>query len=113
MCAWVPVGGTAFAGNIVRYGVGASYRFPCTDSLWVAPVAEVVGWTVLDGKEGASPVAGVVAVQDASGDTIINAKLGLRTGVGERGSLYVGYGRPLTGEVWYKNTLRVELRLAY
>ncbi len=111
--AWVPVGGTSFAGNIVRYGVGASYRLPCTESLWVAPVAELVGWTGLDGKETAVAAPDVSAIQDAAGDTIVNAKVGLRTGLGDRGSFYVGYGRPLTGEVWYKNTVRVELRLNY
>ncbi|MBI1918479.1 MAG: transporter [Planctomycetes bacterium] len=111
--AWLPIGGTPFAGNIVRYGIGASYRLPCTESLWLAPVAELVGWTVLDGKEAANSAPGVIAIQDAAGDTILNAKVGLRTGLGEVGSLYVGYGRPLTGEVWYKNTIRVELRLAY
>ena len=27
--------------------------------------------------------------------------------------LYVGYGRALTGEVWYKDIVRVELRMRY
>jgi hypothetical protein len=110
--AWVPVGGTNFAGNIIRYGLGASYRLGCADALWVAPVAEFVGWTVLDGKEAAvSPT--VFSIQDAAGDTIVNAKVGLRAGLADAGSLYVGYGRALTGEVWYEDTFRVELRLTY
>jgi len=29
------------------------------------------------------------------------------------GDLFVGYGRPLTGDRWYENTLRVEWRLAF
>jgi hypothetical protein len=28
-------------------------------------------------------------------------------------SLYVGYGRALTGAVWYKDILRVEYRLMF
>ena len=27
--------------------------------------------------------------------------------------LYVGYGRALTGEVWYKDIFRVELRIPF
>src|SRR5262249_10273644 len=111
--AWVPIGGTSFAGNIVRYGIAASYRLPVRESLWVAPVAELVGWTVLDGMETAVAAPGVFAIQDAAGDRSVNAKVGLRTGCGDRGSFSGGYGRPLTGEVWYKNTVRVELRLTY
>jgi hypothetical protein len=113
MRLWVPVGGTFFAGNIVRYGLGVSYRQPLREWLSVAPVAELVGWTVLDGKEAAVISPSFISVQDAAGDTIVNAKVGLRTGLGDRGSMYVGYGRALTGEVWYKDTVRVEFRLTY
>jgi hypothetical protein len=110
---WVPVGGTDFAGNILRAGVGLSYTIPCGDSWRLAPVLEFVGWTVLDGKETAAPTPFVSAVQSAAGDTIVNVKGGLRVGLGDAGSLYLGYGRPLTGEVWYENTWRVELRITY
>jgi hypothetical protein len=83
---------------------------------YVAPVVEVVGWTVLSGKE-LNP-DGLVAT-GAAGDTIVNAKFGVRIGIGKappdsliwsRSDLYVGYGRALTGEVWYKDMLRVEFR---
>jgi hypothetical protein len=118
---WVPVGGTDFAGNVLRYGVGVSYNVSWTPKAWIAPVVEFVGWTVLSGKD-LNPLAFPVP-QNAAGETIVNVKTGIRVGFGpgegeDRGLLrgsevYVGYGRPLTGDVWYKDILRVEYRLKF
>ncbi len=105
-----------FTGNMVRYGVGTSYV--AAQGCWgyVAPVAELVGWTVLSGKE-LNPDR--LAAVSAAGDTIVNAKIGVRIGLGAptlgsayptRSDLYIGYGRALTGEVWYKDLLRIEYR---
>ena len=103
-----------FTGNVLRYGLGTSFMAVQRDWGYVAPVAEVVGWTVLSGKELADG-----RVLDAEGDTIVNAKLGVRIGFGKadcgspfptRNDIYIGYGRPLTGEVWYKDVVRVEYR---
>ncbi|HMF10991.1 MAG TPA: hypothetical protein VKE94_01760, partial [Gemmataceae bacterium] len=77
------------------------------------PVTEFVGWTVLDGKESVVPPSGRAFVHDAGGETIVNAKLGLRVEFGDRADLYTGYGRPLTGDRWYENILRVEFRLFF
>ena len=85
-----------------------------TEKVRIAPVIECVGWTVLNGKE--STENGTIL--DASGDTIVNAKVGVRFGFGEirePGALspvdfYIGYGRALTGEVWYKDIIRLEMR---
>ncbi len=110
---WVPAGGTDFAGTVLRYGLGVSYGRRCPDRFWVNPVLEFVGWTALDGKATAVASPTVFSTLDASGDTIVNAKLGLRAGFGDAGSLYFGYGRPLTGEVWYENIYRFEMRLNY
>ena len=60
-------------------------------------------------------------IKDADGDTIVNAKVGVRFGFGSlqeqgllsRSDLYVGYGRALTGTVWYKDILRVEYRVRF
>ncbi len=109
---WVPIDGSPFAGNILRYGVGLTYGQRRPDCCWVTPVAEVVGWTVLSGQEKAVFPAGVV-VEDAAGDTIVNVKLGARLGFGDRADVYAGYGRPLTGDVWYKDTFRLEFRLLF
>ena len=108
-----------FTGNLLRYGLGTSYVVAQGRWGYIAPVVEMVGWTVLSGKE-LNPDLGQ-AVR-AHGDTIVNAKFGVRIGFGEanpgslsptRSDLYVGYGRALTGEVWYKDLLRVEYRLFY
>src|SRR5262245_28156910 len=48
---WIPIGGTDFQGNVIRYGIGMSYGIYEAPSLRIRPVAEFVGWTVLDGKE--------------------------------------------------------------
>jgi hypothetical protein len=120
---WIPIDGTDFAGNVIRYGVGLDYLVFNRPNFRVILVPELVGWTVLGGKEAAvaNAEAGILQVQDASGDTIVNAKFGVRIGFGaleERGllsssDLYVGYGRALTGDVWYKDILRVEYRLHF
>ena len=103
--AWVPVGGTDFAGEVLRYGAGVSYDLWDADGLYVRPVFEVVGWTVLSGKASRT--------ESAAGDTIVNAKLGVRVGSPGRGDVYAGYGRALTGDQWYENTFRLELRMLY
>jgi hypothetical protein len=110
---WIPIGGTDFAGDVIRYGIGISYGKPCAEGFWVTPVVELVGWTVLDGKESVSTIPLVSGVNDASGDTIVNAKFGARLGYGSRADFYAGYGRALTGDVWYKDILRVEFRLLF
>jgi hypothetical protein len=110
---WVPVGGTDFAGPIVRYGTGLHYDLYQTARYTLTPVAEFVGWTVLAGKETVVPPSGAAFVEDAAGQTIVNAKLGLRVKFRDKADLYVGYGRPLTGDRWYENTVRVEFRLLY
>jgi hypothetical protein len=110
---WVPLGGTDFAGNIVRYGIGIHYDLFRTSNCTYVPVAEFVGWTVLDGKESVLPPSGKAFVQDAAGQTILNAKLGMRVKFSDWGDLYGGYGRALTGNRWYEDILRVEFRLFF
>lgn len=113
----LPLGSrTNFVGNLVRYGIGSSYIVAQGDWGYIAPVVELVGWTVLSGQELDPDLLQAVR---ASGDTIVNAKFGLRIGLGapkcgspnlSRSDIYVGYGRALTGEVWYKDMFRVEFR---
>ncbi|HLJ93858.1 MAG TPA: hypothetical protein VKU02_11785 [Gemmataceae bacterium] len=110
---WVPIDGTNFAGDLVRYGLGLHYDVWKSCTMTVSPVAEFVGWTVLDGKESAVTPSGLVAIRDAAGDTIVNVKLGLRLRLDSLGDFYAGYGRSLTGERWYENTFRFEFRLFF
>jgi hypothetical protein len=110
---WAPVGGTDFAGDIARYGVGVHYDLTCSPTFRVSPVVELIGWTVLSGKEPMPVPGDGVLAKSAAGDTIVNVKLGVRVGLGERSDLYAGYGRALTGDHWYTDTLRVEWRWMY
>jgi len=110
---WAPVGGSDFAGDVLRYGIGINFDTFRNDRLCVTPVAEVVGWSVLDGQVGIVYPSGVVAVQSAAGDTIINSKIGVRFSVGEHVDFYGGWGRPLTGDRWYENVYRFEMRLLF
>ncbi|VTS06561.1 hypothetical protein [Tuwongella immobilis] len=109
----VPLGGSDFAGDVLRYGVGLSYGLPQADRPWVMPVLETVGWTVLDGAESSRLPNGMPMIQDAAGATIVNLKAGLRFGTGTAWDAYVGYGRALTGEVWYDEVARFEWRLRF
>ena len=109
---WIPIGGTDFEGDIIRYGMGVSYQIWQCDDRWVRPVTEVVGWTVLGGKVTEPLGDGVFEVKNAAGETIVNLKVGVRFGFGAS-DLYVGYGRALTGDVWYKDILRAEYRFAF
>jgi hypothetical protein len=104
-----------FTGSLIRYGVGTSYVV-CTSRLgYLAPVFETVGWTMTSGKEFAFPTGAV----NAAGDTIVNAKMGLRIGLGApvlgqpfptRADLYVGYARAMTGAFWYKDMFQLQFR---
>jgi hypothetical protein len=110
---WIPLGGTDFAGNVIRYGVGLSCTVVDCPQHWVAPVVELVGWTVLDGKRLEND-----QLFDASGDTIVNAKLGVRVGLRDgcgntMADFYAGYGRALTDEWWYRDIFRLEMRLRF
>ncbi len=124
---WTPISGGSNAGNIAIYGAGLSYNVYQEDGFRITPVAEFVGWTILNGFETigspqgrdiihADPSLGVPAthgVQDATGETIVNAKLGVRTYFSPKDDMYVGWGRALTGNRWYEDLLRVEYRRAF
>jgi hypothetical protein len=110
---WIPIGGSEFAGDIIRYGAGVQYDLCQTRYLLFSPVLEFVGWTVLDGLETVLHPGGEPIIEDAAGDTILNAKLGLRVRVGGSSDVYFGWGRPLTGDRWYENVYRAEWRVFY
>ncbi len=107
---WIPIDGTNFAGNVLRYGVGTGYTVVDNGSWTMTPIAEIVGWSVLDGLQ-TNP--GTLAAQGAE-TTIVNLKLGVRVNFPGRGgvrdgrSLYVGWGHALTTDEWYQDLLRVD-----
>lgn len=106
---WVPIDGTDFAGNILLYGAGVGYTAYDTGNFKVTPLVEFVGWSVLSGKEFNPDTLSAV---NAAGDNIVNGKIGVRAG-GARQDVYVGYGRALTGDVWYKDIWRLEYRFKF
>jgi hypothetical protein len=115
---WIPIGGTQandrdFAGNVLRYGMGFGYDllnpYYTGHHQRLMAVTEVVGWTVLGGQV-TNPVT--FEPEGASGDTIVNAKFGMRYCLNQH-SFYAGYGRALTGDVWYQDIMRLEYRLAF
>jgi len=121
---WMPTKGDKSAGNILLYGAGLGYDIYRSDCLRITPITEFFGWTVLHGFESffgdvnATSVPGLEVptthgVEDAGGTTIIDGKIGVRTYFGENQDLYVGYGRALTGDRWYKDLFRVEYRYKF
>jgi hypothetical protein len=111
---WVPVGGVpGYDSHVLRYGVGLSYQAWEAPRLSIAPVVEVVGWTFLDGQKTVPLPDGSPVILGAGGDTIVNLKLGVRFRLPQGGDVYLGYGRPLTGDTMYRDIVRLEYRLAF
>jgi hypothetical protein len=114
----LPGRGTQHFEKLFTYGTGLSYTVLQTETIRVAPVVEFLGWTVVYGQQFEF---GSGIISDASGDTIVNGKVGVRVGLIpdpnnsllSNSDLYVGYGRALTGEVWYKDIIRVEYRMQF
>ena len=110
---WVPVGGSDFSGNVIRYGLGVHYDNLQIGAFNIVPIAEFVGWTSLGGKVAVPTNAGPFAVRSATGDTIVNAKTGVRWKFNDAVDLFAGYGKALTQQTWYDDTIRIELRLLF
>jgi hypothetical protein len=109
---WWSLSGTIYDTEILRYGLGLSYG-ERGEGAWVVPVLECQGWGLPRGRETVVLSARRNYVQETENEMIFNAYAGFRAGYGERGDLFVGYGRALTGEVWYKDMFRIELRYRY
>jgi len=118
---WLPTGGSAgdpttgsqgFAGNIFFYGIGPSYTLVDGDKFRLAPVVELIGWSVTGGQQTEITSTGGPTFS-ASGTNIVNIKLGARMAFRQHNSVYIGYGRPLTSSDWYNDILRVEYRYSF
>jgi hypothetical protein len=105
---WTPIGGSDFSGDVIRYGIGLAC--PDREGFWATPVGEIVGWTVLGGKQLAVISPTDFTVESAAGTTIVNFKLGVRIGFEDYGDLYIGYGCAVTDSAWYRNIIRAEFR---
>ncbi len=114
-----PIGGTYFknppaapekwSADVAMYGLGPSYLLIDRDKYSIAPVLELVAWHVFGGLQtGENNV-----VQSAAGINVFNAKLGGRINFDHGSSIYAGYGRAITSDIWYRNLFRVEYRKAF
>ena len=109
---WTAIGGSDFAGDFLRYGLSLSYG-QRTQGFWFAPVGEVIGWSILGGKTMVASSAESYVIQNAAGQFIFDAYLGVRCGFGKNVDLFLGYGRAVTGEYWNRDTYRFELRFLF
>lgn len=109
----VPIGGTDYAGDVLRYGLGLTFGQRSWNQAWITPVAEVNGWTVMNGKAQAYEHPPTLFIENARGDTIINLSAGVRFGWNEHMDIFAGYSRAITGEQWFRDTIRLELRWLY
>jgi len=111
---WHPTGGStaptgaSYSGDVLYYGVGPSYELVKTTRVTFAPVVELVGWHVLGGQQQNAGTLG-----SAEGTNIVNIKVGARTVLDNRSSVYVGWGHALTDAVWYQSIIRVEYRYGF
>jgi hypothetical protein len=110
---WLPLGETGFASQVVRYGIGLECRIWDGDSFRVTTVLETVGWTFFGGKDAFALPDGVAAVNSATWQTIVNIKPGLRIGVGAHFDVYGGYAVPVTGDKFYEQGVRFEVRFVF
>jgi hypothetical protein len=121
---WHPIGGSVgvatttnphpekFAGDVIFYGVGPSFKIVNTERVRFGPVLEVVGWNVRGGWE--TVVASLDRIADSvSGTNVANLKIGARLGLAANHSFYLGYGHALTDAVWYEDTVRFEYRYSF
>lgn len=106
---------SSFAGDVLFYGVGPSYVLYQSRTVQIAPVIELVGWSVLGGLVTDNTTATPTFQQavSAAGTNIVNLKVGARTIVGAHSSFYIGYGHQLTLAVWYKEIVRAEYRYTF
>jgi hypothetical protein len=102
----IATGSEKFAGKVLYYGIGPSFELYRGDDLRFAPVVELVGWHVVDGFQTST-------LSDIDGINILNLKIGGRFEFRNRSSVYLGYGRALTDDVWYDDLFRVEYRYTF
>jgi hypothetical protein len=110
---WAPIDGTDFAGDMVHYGLGLTIGERSYSSFWFTPVLEVVGWSIISGKEEVFFQPDIGIPKSTAGEEIVNAYGGVRFGFGDQGDIYIGYGHSLTGDAWQHQEWRVEFRVRF
>jgi Putative MetA-pathway of phenol degradation len=117
-----PVGGSAglpasspdkFSGSVLYYGLGPSFDVYSTSAVRFAPVVELVGWSVLGGFRTTCGDEACFLEANDPGGNIVNIKVGARIVMRDQNSVYVGFGKALTGEKWYDKIFRLEFRRSF
>jgi hypothetical protein len=89
--------------------------FQFTAYLPTGSARQAVSWTVINGFETAAlrqTLDGTNVIRNATGDTIVNGKYGLRfTNGGD--TVYAGFGNNWTEARWYSTVFRVEFTHAF
>lgn len=112
---WIAIGGTLTAGNVLRYGASLSREYPWAEGTWLfRPIAELVGWTILRGRETVvvplnPELSQFRTIDSETRSTIIQMNLGLRLG-SSSSDVYLGWGHALTGPRWFADGFRLEYR---
>src|SRR5262249_11931581 len=75
---WAPLGGTDFAGDVARYGLSLSYGQRSQGEIWITPMIELVGWSVLGGQVMRASTPDLFTVDSARDTFIFNAFAGAR-----------------------------------
>jgi hypothetical protein len=110
--AQLPLSNAPFSGDVGKYGLGLSLATRNDSGFWVTPVIEALGWTCIGGATEIVDPSGV-EVRGAGGSTIVSGAAGVRFGIGRELEIYGGYDRSLTGSAWFREQIRVELRLLF
>jgi hypothetical protein len=121
-----PIGGSpGFAGDVINYGVGPSYTLFRGNGVGLTPLVEFIGWRVLNGMVTHAPLPrpgsdncilppeGEIATPCSAVSNLLNLKGGARVAFGSHNSVYLGYGRALTGLYWYLRVFRLEYRYSF
>ncbi|MEM6468441.1 MAG: hypothetical protein AAF802_02645 [Planctomycetota bacterium] len=107
------------SGPILRYGFGYARILRDSDTFAVIPTFEVVGWSVLSGRETVpSDLLGIADVNNLDGLNIVNLYPGVRIvrdAGGDLGVFELGFGAGLTvtSNHWYESMLRMDIAFGF
>ena len=85
-------------------------------------LAEIVGWSVLNGKQSFELGKVEPLIQSARGMTIVDTYYGMRFSLGDDGDsnkllamsdLFVSYGYTLSDNWWFRDQWRLEYRVRF
>jgi len=114
-----PNGSGTYAGDVLNYGIGPSYKLFNGKNFQFAPIIEFIGWRVTGGYATNAPKCGTptqanpVLICSAAGINMLNLKGGGRVTFKGHNSVYVGYGRALTGSYWTFRVMKIEYRYSF